>query len=298
VADNEFQPVELLRDDYIRMAETAKQYVGFPLGTTDASIVAIAERLGINTIATVDPKTGAFQPASPELIERVAKAMMRIEPQVLTSQSTIWDPGPPVVPDPFNRRLIVLRLPSCDVDERGRPLPLVFAWPREVRVDTRQMAECAEAINRTLDFDEANEILRRRKLQRDQRPESEAPIRQMSSSIRSPRNITDALIPPERRRAVVVLDEPGYRIALNRAGFAEFRDDAEVAIVLDTDRTPLAEAIREQGLMVPGKVLTQNPTDTNLYLEPAEVIEESALARSYAVTQIAIARRGELPLHP
>lgn len=54
VSNGVFQPVELLYDDYARMAELAEQYINFPLGTTDASVIAIAERLRIDTIATVD----------------------------------------------------------------------------------------------------------------------------------------------------------------------------------------------------------------------------------------------------
>ncbi len=36
------------------MAELAEQYVDLPLGTTDASVIALAERLGISEIATTD----------------------------------------------------------------------------------------------------------------------------------------------------------------------------------------------------------------------------------------------------
>jgi len=54
VAKGDFQPVELLTEDYARMAELANKYVDFPLGTTDASVIAIAERLEIDTIATID----------------------------------------------------------------------------------------------------------------------------------------------------------------------------------------------------------------------------------------------------
>lgn len=41
-------------DDLTRAAELVEQYADFPLGTTDASIVAVAERLKITTIATLD----------------------------------------------------------------------------------------------------------------------------------------------------------------------------------------------------------------------------------------------------
>ncbi len=41
-------------DDYNRMAELVGQYASLPLGAADASVVAIAERLGVTRIATVD----------------------------------------------------------------------------------------------------------------------------------------------------------------------------------------------------------------------------------------------------
>jgi len=40
--------------DYERMAELVGQYADLDLGAADASIVAIAERMGISQIATVD----------------------------------------------------------------------------------------------------------------------------------------------------------------------------------------------------------------------------------------------------
>lgn len=40
--------------DYTRMAELIEGYADFPIGGTDASLVAIAERLGITQIATLD----------------------------------------------------------------------------------------------------------------------------------------------------------------------------------------------------------------------------------------------------
>jgi predicted nucleic acid-binding protein len=41
-------------DDYDRMADLVGQYASLPLGAADASVVAIAERLGVTRIATVD----------------------------------------------------------------------------------------------------------------------------------------------------------------------------------------------------------------------------------------------------
>ena len=40
--------------DWMRIAELVGQYRDLPLGTVDASVVAAAERLGTNEIATVD----------------------------------------------------------------------------------------------------------------------------------------------------------------------------------------------------------------------------------------------------
>jgi uncharacterized protein len=42
------------RDDFARMAELVKQYADFPLGGTDASIVALAERVGASIVLTLD----------------------------------------------------------------------------------------------------------------------------------------------------------------------------------------------------------------------------------------------------
>ena len=41
-------------EDLTRMAELVKQYSGFPLGGTDASLIALAERLDAPTIVTLD----------------------------------------------------------------------------------------------------------------------------------------------------------------------------------------------------------------------------------------------------
>lgn len=41
-------------DDGLRMAALMRQYAGFPLGTVDASVVALAERLDTRSVATFD----------------------------------------------------------------------------------------------------------------------------------------------------------------------------------------------------------------------------------------------------
>jgi predicted nucleic acid-binding protein len=54
IADGDFVPVELTEADYRRVAELVEQYANLPLGTSDASVVAIAERERITEIATLD----------------------------------------------------------------------------------------------------------------------------------------------------------------------------------------------------------------------------------------------------
>lgn len=45
--------VDLQVQDYARMAELVEIYDDFPLGTTDAAVVAVAERLGVVELATL-----------------------------------------------------------------------------------------------------------------------------------------------------------------------------------------------------------------------------------------------------
>lgn len=54
LADNDFVPVELVTQDYRRMAELVEKYASLPLGTSDASVIAVTERLGITEVATLD----------------------------------------------------------------------------------------------------------------------------------------------------------------------------------------------------------------------------------------------------
>jgi hypothetical protein len=41
-------------EDWVRMANLVRQYADFPLGGTDASVVALAERVGAEIILTLD----------------------------------------------------------------------------------------------------------------------------------------------------------------------------------------------------------------------------------------------------
>jgi predicted nucleic acid-binding protein len=53
-ADDRFALVPIVREDLPRVAELVEQYQDFPLGGADASVIALAERLGVARIATLD----------------------------------------------------------------------------------------------------------------------------------------------------------------------------------------------------------------------------------------------------
>ena len=54
LADGDFESVDLRRGDYRRAAQLVQQYADLPLGTTDATVIALAERTGVSEIATLD----------------------------------------------------------------------------------------------------------------------------------------------------------------------------------------------------------------------------------------------------
>ena len=57
-------------EDWSRMAELVLKYADFPLGTVDASVIALAERLNARTIFTLDRRHfGAVRPAHIEAFE-------------------------------------------------------------------------------------------------------------------------------------------------------------------------------------------------------------------------------------
>jgi predicted nucleic acid-binding protein len=54
VADGELVVEPVLDSEWQRIAELTEQYLDLPLGMVDASVVALAERHGLDTIATLD----------------------------------------------------------------------------------------------------------------------------------------------------------------------------------------------------------------------------------------------------
>jgi predicted nucleic acid-binding protein len=54
VAAGDFQIVDLIAADFTRMADLVDTYADLPLGTTDAAVITLAERLGLTEVATLD----------------------------------------------------------------------------------------------------------------------------------------------------------------------------------------------------------------------------------------------------
>ncbi|WP_210408085.1 type II toxin-antitoxin system VapC family toxin [Allokutzneria sp. NRRL B-24872] len=56
VAEGLYELVSLTAEDLNRVADLVERYSDLPLGTADASVVAVAERFGATTIATLDQR--------------------------------------------------------------------------------------------------------------------------------------------------------------------------------------------------------------------------------------------------
>jgi uncharacterized protein len=54
VARGAFELVHLAPRDLDRMSELVVRYADFPLGTVDASVLAVAERFDVDRVATLD----------------------------------------------------------------------------------------------------------------------------------------------------------------------------------------------------------------------------------------------------
>jgi hypothetical protein len=54
LADGDFRPADLGPDDYRRAAALVRTYTDPPLGTTDATVIALPERRGVTGITTLD----------------------------------------------------------------------------------------------------------------------------------------------------------------------------------------------------------------------------------------------------
>lgn len=63
IAAGDFVPVELTSADYERMADLVTRYADLGLGTTDAAVITLAERLNITEVATLDHRHFTVVPA-------------------------------------------------------------------------------------------------------------------------------------------------------------------------------------------------------------------------------------------
>jgi predicted nucleic acid-binding protein len=68
-ADGSLTEVDLEPSDFARMADLVETYGDFPLGTTDASVIALAERLRLTEVATLDHRHfGAVRPKHTQML--------------------------------------------------------------------------------------------------------------------------------------------------------------------------------------------------------------------------------------
>lgn len=65
--DGVFSVLPLTMSDWGRAADLVDMYADLPLGTSDASVIAVAERLGVTTVATLDQRH--FRVVRPRHIE-------------------------------------------------------------------------------------------------------------------------------------------------------------------------------------------------------------------------------------
>ncbi|WP_405167552.1 PIN domain-containing protein [Nocardia sp. NBC_01499] len=64
VEEDVFELVSFTKPDVGRIAELVRQYADFPLGSVDASVIAVAERFDTDRVATLDRKHfGVVRPA-------------------------------------------------------------------------------------------------------------------------------------------------------------------------------------------------------------------------------------------
>jgi uncharacterized protein len=77
VADDDFQLVDLTTTGIRRAAELVQTYGDMPLGTTDATVIALAERIGVRDVATLDRRH--FSVVRPSHVE--ALTLLRDRPR-------------------------------------------------------------------------------------------------------------------------------------------------------------------------------------------------------------------------
>jgi hypothetical protein len=86
VARGTFELVHLTPADLTRMGELVLQYADFPLGGVDASVIAVAERFGVDRVATLDRRALQRRQARPR--PRAHAAALARPPMVYTTDGS------------------------------------------------------------------------------------------------------------------------------------------------------------------------------------------------------------------
>ena len=91
-----FRVEQLVAEDVLRITDLVQRYADLPLGGTDASVVAAAERLGFDEVATLDHRH--FTVVRPSHVE--AFTLCRRRPATRKASPTAHRPGRLATPDP------------------------------------------------------------------------------------------------------------------------------------------------------------------------------------------------------
>lgn len=76
IAEGDFRAADLLPDDFRRAADLVRQYRDLPIGTTDATVIALTERLGLTEVATLDRRH--FSVVRPRHVDALPASLTRI----------------------------------------------------------------------------------------------------------------------------------------------------------------------------------------------------------------------------
>ena len=98
IADGDFEAVDLTRADYARMADLVDQYANLPLGTTDAAVVAAAERLGSQRSPRSTGRTSASSVRATRPPSRSSRDAALPADQSLPSRSVAPQQQPTAIP--------------------------------------------------------------------------------------------------------------------------------------------------------------------------------------------------------
>ena len=95
------------------MADLVRQYADFPLGTADASVIAVAERLGATNVATIDHGiSGRSAPRTAPL----SSYCLRSDPELATDSDNRASPAMTAQPHLRGHRRVITRTKAATID--------------------------------------------------------------------------------------------------------------------------------------------------------------------------------------